>query len=465
MATGARGPARASISDQPTAPITPRARSTRRERPVVVARAETTSLSFPFVVGVVHWVIVQVVASLAYRYGTFTGTSAPFNDRGRLFLGALQDSEKLTGVADVLVSPMRLWDGLWYQLIADKGYQFSPWNSAFWPLFPWTMRALGDLPGMSTPLAGYLVANVSFFVALVLLYKLVALDFDEGTARRTLWALALFPTALFFTAVYTESPFLMLLVGSLYAARRKEWWIAGLVGALAALTRSYGVFLVLPLAVLFLQDRGFYLRRWLPTGIAVGLPVIGPLTFSWYLDRIWGDPWAWKNVQYQWNRYSARPWDTLRWAFSQSPRNLEIARTHPGFDTDGARWDWLHQLWDHPSWGLVTSQPWRDRVANSDTLELICTLFFIGLAVVGLARLPLYLSIYLWPGLVVPLFQPSSVHALMSMPRFGLTLFPLFVVIALLLKGKPWLSWPLALGSTALLVLLTIQFSTWYWVS
>jgi hypothetical protein len=150
----------------------------------VVARAETSSLTFPLLVGVVHWVIVQVVASLAYRYGHFTGTSAPFNDGGRLFLGAVQDTERLTGVVDVLVSPMRLWDGLWYQLIADKGYEYSKWNSAFWPLFPWTMRALGNLPGMSTALAGYLIANVSFFVALILLYKLVALDFDEGTARR-----------------------------------------------------------------------------------------------------------------------------------------------------------------------------------------------------------------------------------------------------------------------------------------
>jgi hypothetical protein len=63
------------------------------------------------------------------------------------------------------------------------------------------------------------------------------------------------------------------------------------------------------------------------------------------------------------------------------------------------------------------------------------------------------------------LFQPSSVHALMSMPRFGLTIFPLFVVMALLLRGRAWLGVPLALVSTALLVLLTIQFSTWYWVS
>ena len=57
------------------------------------------------------------------------------------------------------------------------------------------------------------------------------------------------------------------------------------------------------------------------------------------------------------------------------------------------------------------------------------------LAVVGLKTLPLYQTVYLLPGLVVPLFQPSYVHTLMSMPRFGLTLFPLFAVIGYLVAG------------------------------
>jgi hypothetical protein len=374
-------------------------------------------------------------------------------------LGALRDLPALTGISDTLVSPMRLWDGLWYQLVAEKGYGFHSANAAFWPLFPWSMRALADFLPMTTATAGYLIANVSFFIALILLYKLVSLDFDDRVARVTLWAIALFPTALFFSAVYTESPFLMLLVGSLYAARRGNWWVAGLVGALAALTRSYGMFLVLPLGVLFLQERGFYIRRWVPTGLAVAMPLLGPAIFSWHLNRVWGDPWAWKNVQEQWNRFSAMPWDTLRYAFSQSPEGLKI------HVQDGADWSWISTLRDNFSWATITSDPWRDHVANSDTLELVCTLAFIGLALIGLWKLPLYMSVYLLPGLIVPLFQPSSVHVLMSMPRFGLTLFPLFVVIALLLVGRNWIARPLALLSTAMLVLLTIQFATWYWVS
>ena len=323
------------------------------------------------------------------------------------------------------------------------------------------MRYLHDWFGISYEVAGYLIANICFAVALVLLYRLLSLDFDRRIAAASIWALALFPTAFFFTAVYTESPFLVLLVGALFAARLQRWWLAGMLGALAALTRSYGMFLVLPFAVLIWQQYGDSLRRQPAKLLAVGMPLLGPAFFSWRLNEIQGNWQAWRDVQKEWNRYSAWPWETLRWAFQEhSPQNIAL-----GFrEGDGANWDWLHRLVDHPSWNLITDKAWRLSMANSDTLELVCTLLFIVLAIIGLKVLPLYQTVYLWPGILVPLFQPSSVHTLMSMPRFGLTLFPLFAVIGVLVAGRR-IAPVLAVGSAVLLVLLTVQFSQWYWVS
>lgn len=449
MASDARRGIRASASTDHTAPIRGRAISRRREAPLNLARPQSVPLQFPIVVGIVHWLLVQTVATLAYRFGTSRSDSAPF--------GTMPPPH--TGLAHLLVDPLRQWDGLWYRLIAIEGYDYHSANAAFWPLFPWLMRGISNVTGMSPDVAGYLIANLAFIGALVLLYRLTALEFDEGVARVTVWAIALFPTAFFFSAVYTESPFLLFLVGSLYAARRGNWWLAGTAGALAALTRSYGMFLVLPLGLLFIQERGFYLRRILPTGASVAMPLIGPAIFSWHLDRVWGDPWAWRTVQEQWNRFSSTPFETLRHAFSQSPQGARIGVQ------DGADWSWLTTLRTDFGWATITNERWRDHVANSDTLELVCTLAFLVLAVYGLWKLPLYMSAYLLPGLIVPLFQPSSVHLLMSMPRFGLTLFPIFVLIGTLLNGKRWLSVPLAAVSTAGLVVLTIQFVQWYWVS
>ena len=412
--------------------------------------------SFPLAVGLVHLLIVQITASLAYAYGTPT---SPSNPRDHPF-------QPLGGLVGKIVNPMQLWDGLWYRLIAEEGYQRWEAKAAFWPFFPWLMRGVHTLTGLSYETAGYLIANICFLIALVLLYQLILSDFEAPVAAGAVIAIAVFPTAFFFNVVYTESPFLMLTVAGLLCARTGKWWWAGVFGALAALTRSYGVFLILPYAVLFWDQYGATIRRRItPEVLAVGMPILGPAIFSWWLRRIWGNWLLWKDVQEQWARYSAKPWQTLTWAFQErSPTNTAHHRTSSGLGGDGAEWRWLHQLFSEHSWSLISSGSWRLDVANSDTLELVCTLLFIVLAIVGLRVLPLYQSVFLIPGLLVPLFQPSYVHTLMSMPRFGLTLFPIFVVLAIIVP-RLRLTIPAVIVSTVLLVLLTIQFSTWYWVS
>lgn len=409
---------------------------------------------FPLFVAAVHFVIVQVAAFLAQRYGDAREPSPPLQ----------MMPPPMDGLAHSLVEPLRNWDGLWYRLIALEGYDLHEANAAFWPLFPMAMRAVSRATGMPEAVAGYLIANVSFVVALVLLYRLVALDFDERIARRTLWALALFPTSFFFSAVYTESPFLMLSVGALLSARLRRWWLAGALGVLAALTRSYGVFLVVPFALLYVKQYGFYLRELFPRVIAVGLPALGPLIFGWHLERVLGSWRAFIDVQSMWNRTSAMPWTTMRCAVEGCVLELTQYGETSNRTVQGADWSWIDQLRDNPSWSLVTSPGFRNLVADSDTLELISTILLIGLTIIGLKFLPLYQTAYVVPALVIPLFSPSTVHPLMSMPRFALTMFPLFIVIAILLRRR-WLSVPLAALSTVLLILLTMQFANWYWVS
>lgn len=431
-----------------------------RRRTASFQRAEATSVatktgteavphdrwSFPLQVFVIHWLLTQIPASFALLWGTQNAPSPPY---GRM-------PPPLTGIAHVIVEPMRQWDGLWYRLIALDGY-VGPTESAraaFWPLYPWLMDAGHRLTGLAPETIGYLISNVGFAVALILLYRLVALDFGTGVARGTLWAIALFPTAFFFTAVYTESLFLLLAVAALLAARTDRWWIAGVAGALAALTRSYGVFLGVPFVILLWQRHRFDLRRWFPAAIPAAFPIFGPAVFAWFLQQTQGNWRAFVDVQAQWNRYQAMPWQTLRCGI-QSCFDL-------GGEPDGATWDWVGAFFHHPAVALTNA--WRVNVANSDTLELVVTILFLALAVLGLRLLPAWQSGYVLPGLLIPLFSPSSVHALMSMPRFVLPLFPLFTVLAILLRS-PKLAVPAAVVSSVLLALLSIQFALWYWVS
>jgi len=416
--------------------------------PLAGASAGAEAVTFPLVVFGLHWLVVQLAATLAWLYGTPNRTvTFPYNT----------PPPPLGGLAGPLIEPLRQWDGFWYKLIAERGYgdpeQIA--RAAFWPLYPWLMRWGSALTGLSTDVVGYLIANAAFAGALVLLYRLVALDFDRAVARRTIVALAFFPTAFFFQALYTESLFLLLAVGALLAARQERWWwLAGLVGALAALTRSYGVLLGLPFAVLFFQQYRLEVRRWFPAALFAALPLLGPAIFGWHLDQVQNNWRAWADVQFQWDRSSVAPWETLRCAVVSCPP----------YYIDGADWTWLRTLLASPTWQTLTGRDLRLAAADSDTLELALTLLFFALAAIGLRRLPLYQSALVIPGLIIPLYQPSIVHALMSMPRFGLTLFPLFIVLALLFRSR-WAAVPALALSVLLLVLLTIQFAHSYWVS
>jgi hypothetical protein len=431
-------------------PMVSEARGGASGQPGRTRRADgAEAWAFPFRVWVVHWLLVQFAATLAFRFGTPNAPSPPYGEM----------PPPLTGLAHWIVEPLRNWDGLWYRLIALDGYGggVQSAKAAFWPLFPWTMRGGSVLTGWTVETVGYLVANFAFLGALLLLYRLISLDYGNADrARAAIWTLALFPTAFFFSAVYTESLFLFLSAGALYLWRCDRPWLAGLTSIGAALCRSGGVFLVLPFAVLLWnrhrRDWGAY---W-PEVIPALFPVLGPAIFAAVLQRDQGNPNAFIDVQEQWNRYSAAPWETLRCAVMTCHRL--------GGEPDGISWTWLGDLVRNPSWETVTSQSWRADLANSDVLELVVTVLFLGLAVIGLKLLPFYQTVWVLPGLLIPLLQPSEVHALMSMPRFVLVLFPLFIVLGMLLRPR-WIRIPAVILSVALLVFFTAQFALWYWVS
>jgi hypothetical protein len=412
--------------------------------------ADTSELwLFPLRVWIIHWLLVQIPATYALRFGIPNAPSPPYG----------QMPPPLTGLAHWFVEPLRNWDGLWYRLIALEGYAGGTQSAraAFWPLLPGTMH-IGALPtGWTVDSVGYLVSNFAFLGALLILYRLIALDFADPTvARRALWALAIFPTSLFFSAVYTESLFLFLVVAALYLWKREHPWFGGLVAIGAALCRSGGVFLALPFLVILWDRHRRNWRDYWPDIVPAAFPAAGPAIFGAILQRDQGNWNAFIDVQEQWNRYSAMPWETLQCAVNSCH--------FLGGEPDGVSWGWWHMLQANPSWATITSTEWRVTIANSDLLELVITVLALALAIIGLFKLPHYMSAWVWPGLVIPLLQPSEVHALMSMPRFVLVLFPIFIVLGMVTRPRI-IQIPAVILSVTLLILLTTQFALWYWVS
>src|SRR6266568_9123385 len=150
------------------------------------------------------------------------------------------------------------WDAIAYVNVADHGYSLTR-NTVFFPLWPLLIHWVGALFGGSTTsyyVAGLLLANVFFYLALVVFYLLLSEDFEPTVAKNALFYLAFYPYALFFFAGYAESLFLLLCLAVFFFLRRGnslDWWLAGFFGFLAALTRATGIMLVVPLLVVFMQ--------------------------------------------------------------------------------------------------------------------------------------------------------------------------------------------------------------------
>ena len=209
------------------------------------------------------------------------------------------------------------WDAHWYLDVAARGYQLRgplasvQSNVAFFPLYPWTVRALHTvLPGTgegSWYVAALVVSNGALLLGLWLLWRLARDLADEESATRTVLYALLFPFGFVLSSAYPEALFLLLSVASLGAASKGRPWLAGGLGLLLALTRPGGVLVAVPLAWIAAERGG---RRF-PALAAAALPFVGLALHGALLWRVTGDPLALFHAQGAWGRTLASPWRTL----------------------------------------------------------------------------------------------------------------------------------------------------------
>jgi hypothetical protein len=213
------------------------------------------------------------------------------------------------------VGPWQRWDALWYEHIARGGYGHGDPDAAFFPLFPGAVHLLTPLTGGNTALTGLLLSTVALIAGLVVLHHLIAGDLDRGTADRTILYLAVAPVALFLLAAFTESLFLLLVAGSLLAARRGRPVLAGVSAALAALCRLTGTLLVVPLLVEMLADARRRRGRGLPpfrvAHLAALLPLLATAGWDLWIRARAGVPGGVLSLQPIWGTHPVAPWTAL----------------------------------------------------------------------------------------------------------------------------------------------------------
>ncbi|MCL6638062.1 MAG: glycosyltransferase family 39 protein [Firmicutes bacterium] len=151
---------------------------------------------------------------------------------------------------NALLDSMIHWDVGWYLRIASQGYDFN--HAPFFPMLPFLIKLFSHLTGDGV-VAGFLVTNTALFFACYFLYRLAEEEYGKETALLSVFILLFFPTAVFFSTIYSESLLLAFALGAFHFARRGRWIPAVFLGACAALSRNTGV--VLFFAFLYLQYR------------------------------------------------------------------------------------------------------------------------------------------------------------------------------------------------------------------
>jgi Gpi18-like mannosyltransferase len=328
---------------------------------------------------------------------------------------------------DSAISIWNVWDTQHYLKIAQYGYTSSTVEKrylliVFFPLYPYLIKVFA-LVFKNYLLSALIVSNLAYAATAFYLYKLVRLDFEDDDAYRSVIYISVFPTAYFLHAAYTESLFLALAIACFYYARKENWPLAGILGMLAAATRVTGIILLPVLIIEYLHQKGYKLKDikinilWISV-IALGL--VFYLAINYYT---FGDPLKFLEIQKEhWNKHIDFPYKGLLSAvgsiFWRSPRDILTV----GF------------------------------------AETVFGLMGLALIVYSFFRIRLSYALF---ALLTYLVATSTSYWL-SIPRYTLSIFPLFIILSLLGRQRV-VNYLILSVSIALYTMLLIQFIRFGW--
>ena len=333
------------------------------------------------------------------------------------------------------------WDSMWYEAIVDSHPRFLPAylsSANFFPFYAWVswlvslpLRALLNAES-AFYIAGLLVSSAAFLLGLIAVYRLATTLAGNNVARRTMWLIALFPFSFFMTAVYADALYFCLAAWCLYFAYARRWRVACALAAGAAMTRIPGFALFPALALEYLRQNDFKLaslRREVPS---LAILALAPVVLGTYFFMRYGDPVAFLHARQEgWNRAVG---------FAAFTRDFDYFLSGSVFAYRNPA-DWLKEF-----------EPTRT---------------LLGYWYLSLLPLSIALTIYARGTLGVGLCVWTLGSVVMSLPngldgvgRFTSVLFPVFIALAMALRGRAAFA-AVSVFFVPFLLLFFAQFARW----
>jgi len=303
-----------------------------------------------------------------------------------------------------LVDMHNRWDSYWYHDIVQNGYysrgdgQLA--NVVFFPLYPFLIKVMMLFTFGNFSLAGWLVSTIFLFLSCAYIYKFIKEFHQDVEPELPILLMLIFPTAFFLNVIYTESTFLFMTIATFYWAFKKNFKLAALFAFLGALTHSNGMFLALPVLWKMWENVGWKnwksLLSWKSWPILVA--PLGTFLFVAYDYLKFKDPMLFFKIQSAWGRSFSINWDHF-------------------------------SLFSHPS---ITNM----------YIDIALAIFIIAATVLIWKKLsPLYALF-----MSATLFAAFSSGTLMSVGRYSLTMFPLFILLAKIKSKNAMFAWCLISG-------------------
>lgn len=212
---------------------------------------------------------------------------------------------KFLNINELLIKYFR-WDSYYYLSIALDGYQSI--SSVFFPLYPFLIKLFAVLFGFWW--AGFLVSWLALALSVFVFYKLLALRYsDEKNIYRTIILLLFSPFALFLTAYYTESLFLLLSLSFFYFLKTKRWFLASAFAFFASLTKNIGIVLLI---VYLYEYWCLYKTKFNRSLVYSLLIILGPVSYLTFCYFTFNNPFSFISEQANWTQHEfSMPWQNF----------------------------------------------------------------------------------------------------------------------------------------------------------
>lgn len=360
---------------------------------------------------VLLWIVIRVITSLIAGMVSSIKPLTPLEATVPYFPPSVPIDQWLQRA---FLSPWMRWDALWYQRIVTHGYSSTDGTAQFHPLYPLMAIPFAKV-GFSPALSLLIVSTLAGIALYFFFFKLARYDLPQSDAVFALMLFAFAPPAFIIFAPYSEALFLLAAVTCVIYVRQKSWFLAGLLGGLAALTRQQGIILLIPMGWELWENAGRSLRnirkQW-RDWLALVLIPLGLLVWLVYRAFYLNDLHI-NFTNFQGFLYSA--------AISPSANKVVPMQQFV--------WPWLAIK---ITFTKLVTQPDLDIWVN-----VIAALIFLILLALTWNKMRLSYRLYsLLITIVSFSYSTGSIHPYMGLPRHLFLAFPVFIGLAAIVRNR-----------------------------